>query len=109
MPPRVVHTMIIKVRLFGERKKCPQTSILGRDIRCPGACPPPDKYRGRGPTATSYLREQMTQETLGGAGAKRSPPDTGYPSPIYEPIFYEPILYEPIFSWMSSVRLWMIS
>ena len=51
----------------------------------------------------------MTQETLGGAGAKRSPPDTGYPSPIYELIFYEPILYEPIFSWMSSVRLWMIS
>ena len=38
---------------------------------CPGACPPPDKYRGRGPTDTSYLREQMTQETLGGAEAKR--------------------------------------
>ena len=35
------------------------------------ACPPPDTGRGRGPTDTSS-REAGTQETLGGAGVKRS-------------------------------------
>ena len=34
-----------------------------------GACPPPDTGRGRGPLDTS---PEGTQETLGGAGAKRS-------------------------------------
>jgi hypothetical protein len=37
----------------------------------PEACPPPDTGRGRGPTDTSS-REAGTQETLGGAGVKRS-------------------------------------
>ena len=37
----------------------------------PGACPPPDKGRGRGPQATSSC-EARTQEIVGGAGVKRS-------------------------------------
>ena len=51
-----------------------RTTSRSRTARwCPGACPPPDAYRGRGPTETSYgLRSVatrgMTQETLGGAG-----------------------------------------
>ena len=40
----------------------------GRDP-LPGACPPPDKYRGRGPLDTS---PEGTQETVGGAGVERS-------------------------------------
>ena len=40
----------------------------GRDT-LPGACPPPDKGRGRGPLDTS---PEGTQETMGGAGAERS-------------------------------------
>ena len=34
-----------------------------------GACPPPDEHRGRGPLDTS---PEGTQETMGGAGVKRS-------------------------------------
>ena len=40
---------------------------------------PPAQCRGRGPTDTSS-RFAGTHETLGGAGAKRSPPGTPYPS-----------------------------
>ena len=38
-----------------------------RGGRRPGACPPPDKYRGRGPPETSS-RAARTQDTVGGAG-----------------------------------------
>ncbi len=42
---------------------------LPEDIMLRGACPPPDEYRGRGPLDTS---PEGTQETMGGAGVKRS-------------------------------------
>ena len=42
---------------------------LPEDDTLRGACPPPDKGRGRGPLDTS---PEGTQETMGGAGAERS-------------------------------------
>ena len=54
--PRFVETLNRDMERF--REECtPQ-----------GACPPPDKYRGRGPLETSSC-EAGTQETVGGAGA----------------------------------------
>ncbi len=41
----------------------------GEENSVRGACPPPDKYRGRGPLDTS---PEGTQETMGGAGVERS-------------------------------------
>ena len=67
--------------------------MVSGDVSTPG------HGQGEGPDGYKLFAKQMTQETLGGAGAKRSPSDTRYPSPFYEPMF----------SWISSVRLWMIS
>ncbi len=44
----------------------------------PGTCPPPDKYRGRGPLDTSPAG---AQETVGGAGVERS--GTEFPGTVF--------------------------
>ena len=39
---------------------------------CPGACPPPDEYRGRGPTDTSSAKRDEGDVGRGRSGAKRN-------------------------------------
>ena len=41
-----------------------------------GGVSTPGHGQGEGPDGYKLFAQQMTQETLGGAGAKRSPPDT---------------------------------
>ena len=43
--------------------------LEGSEVGCRGACPPPDKYRGRGPQDTSSALSG-TKEIVGGAGVQ---------------------------------------
>ena len=67
-----------------------ENTSLEEGDNLPEACPPPDTGRGRGPTDTSS-REAGTQETLGGAGVKRSETESsGRLSPSSLPPFLKP-------------------
>ena len=61
-------------RLSNSRKQKKQTppEALGRGMGCPGACPPPDEYRGRGPTDTSSAKRDAGDVGRGRSGAKRN-------------------------------------
>ena len=48
-----------------------------------GGVSTPGHGQGEGPDGYKLFAQQMTQETLGGAGAKRSPPDTSSLSEQY--------------------------
>ena len=45
-----------------------------------GGVSTPGHGQGEGPVGYKFPPKAGTQETMGGAGAKRSPPDTIYPS-----------------------------
>ena len=48
-----------------------------------GGVSTPGHGQGEGPDGYKLFAQQMTQETLGGAGAKRSPPDIPSLSELY--------------------------
>ena len=84
-------------RVFGADEKSQILTMTTEEGTPRGACPPPDTGRGRGPLDTSpfggreddklawrLTDDKRTQETMGGAGVKRSgtEPPRGVPSSV---------------------------